>query len=214
MTSVIEPLYKSKDKIQFAWKQEPGAVSYKMYVGVTPTVTTLVSLYTKISNQVSQVPISLGKVTYDALATDVVTALSLAATTDFSNKVFYFTITFVNSLGAESARASSTVVEVPPVGITSRFMKDDPTINRHPFVFSDGLQRWVKTAGSSSGGLVVDTCDYYKANITTDYTYDGTNIKTTRSYLSDATTGSPAKLTAYTYVGSSLTKIQITDSTV
>jgi len=121
----------------------------------------------------------------------------------------------VNSVGSESAIADSRVVEVPPVGIIPRTMKDDPTMNRHPYVYSDELLRWVKTAGSSSGALITSASDFYEANITTDYTYDGTNLATKLSYLSDATTsGSPAKLTTYTYTGGDLTKVEITDSTV
>jgi predicted membrane-bound spermidine synthase len=94
-------------------------------------------------------------------------------------------------------------------------MKDDPTMNRHIYVFNDDVQRWVKTAGSSSGAIITDTADFYKASITTVYTYDGTNLSSTKSYLSDATAaGSAAKLTTYSYSGSQLTKVVVTDSTV
>jgi len=64
--------------------------------------------------------------------------------------------------------------------------------------------------------LVVDSADFFKSNITTEYTYDGTNLSTIKSYPSDSTTaGYPAKLTAYTYTGGGLvSKIQITDSTI
>jgi len=215
MISFIEPLYKSVEKIQFGWKPEPGVTveSYKVYAGITPTVSTLLLLADNISSQASQQPQSRGKISYDALIADVRTLLTLPSTADFGNTVFYFTITYVVA-SVESSINESIIVEVPPVGIGPRFMKDDPTINRHPYVFSDNEQRWSKQAGSARGAVIVDTSDYYKANITTDYTYDGTALSTIKSYLSDATTGSPAKLTTYTYSGSDVTKIEITDSTV
>jgi len=211
MDTFIEPLYKSQNEIKFAWAPEDGAVSYKVYVGLVPSPLSLLEEY--VSSSVSELSLARGKVLYIAQASAVQTALSLAATVDFSNTVFFWTITYVDAAGAESAIADSTVVEVPPVGITAKLMKDDPAIRRHPFVFSDELQRWTKTMGSSSGAMIVDSSDFYKTNMTTEYTYDGTDMSTSLSYLSDATTGSPAKLTTYTYVASQLTKIEITDTT-
>lgn len=211
MVSSIEPLYKSVNAIKFGWARESGAVSYNIYVGKVESPLTL--LVSNIADVPSEQALARGKVYYEVAIADVRTTLSLAATVDFSNTVFFFAITYVNSGGAESSLSDSTIVEVPPVGIISKPMKDDPTIRRHPFVFSDGLQRWVKQVGSASGAMVVDTSDYYKTNITTEYTYDGTNLKTALSYLSDATTGSPAKLTTYTYSGSQVTKMEITDTT-
>lgn len=215
MNSFIEPLYKSVETIQFGWKPEPYVTvdSYKVYVGLTPSAALLTALAEGISPYVSQQPSTRGKVIYSASISDIRTLLSLASTIDFGNTIFYFAITYVSG-GIESNINDSTVVEVPPVGIGPRLMKDDPTINRHPYVFSDEVQRWSKQAGSSMGAVIVDISDYYKANITTDYVYDGTNISSTKSYLSDATTGSPAKLTTYTYTGSQVNKIAITDSTV
>jgi hypothetical protein len=211
MQSFIEPLYKSASAIQFGWRPEPGAASYKVYVGLSATSLTL--LASNISAQPSQASQDRGKVPYTAQAS-AVQAL-LGTTLDFGNSTFFFAITYVDSTGASSLLANSTIVEVPPVGITTRFMKDDPTINRHVYYFSPDLQKWVKGVGSSSGAMVTDTADFFKANITTVYTYDTTNVKTTKSYPSDATTaGSPAKLTTYTYSGSQLTKVVIQDSTV
>lgn len=213
MNSFIEPLYKAQDLITFGWNREAGAVSYKVYVGLFPG--SLVLLGGDIPDVASSQPVGRGKVLYDADIADVRTELSLASTVSFLNKVFYFAITYVDSLGAESALADSTVVEVPPVGITPKTMKDDPTIRRQGFVYSSDALRWVKMAGSSDGAVITDPSDFYKANVTTEYTYDGTNVDTVKSYLSDATTaGSPAKLTTYTYSGSLVTKIEITDSTV
>jgi len=211
MDSFIEPLYKSPAEIKFGWAQESGAVSYKVYVGLVASPLSL--LAQDINDRPSEVALARGKIYYPVAIADVRTTLSLANTVDFGNTVFFFAITYVNSSGTESAIADSTVVEVPPAGITPKLMKDDPTIRRHPFVFSDELQRWTKVSGSSLGAMIVDTSDYYKANITTEYTYDGTDMSTALSYLSDATTGSSAKLTTYTTVASQITKIEITDTT-
>jgi len=215
MNSFIEPLYKAVDLIKFGWSRETGAVSYNMYVGLTSGSGTLTALYTGIPDFASQQPVGLGKVIYDVTIEDVRSVLSLANTVNFGNKVFYFAITYVDSVGSESLLADSRIVEVPPVGIIPKTMKDDPTMNRHGYVFSDDLLRWVKMAGSSSGAVITSASDFYKDNITTEYTYDGTNISTMKSYLSDTTTaGSPAKLTTYTYSGSDLIKTVVTDSTV
>ena len=216
MLTFIEPLYKSPLSIQFGWKQEPTAGpfdTYSVYVGLLST--SLTKLADSIPNvKDNNSPQTQGRVSYKAEIAAVQALLSLPATTDFSNKVFYFAITVTIS-GSESLIANSTIVQVPPVGITTKFMKDDPTENRHGFVFSDDIQKWVKMAGSPSGATIVDAADFYKSNITTVYTYDGTNVSTIKSYLSDATTsGSPAKLTTYTYSGSKVTKVVVTDSTV
>jgi hypothetical protein len=210
MKSFIEAIYKSPDKIIFGWKPEPGAVTYKMYVGLTSTPLTL--LYQNIPNTVSNDSVNLGKVPFTALALDVQTALSITGK-DFSNTALYFAITFVNAANVESSLSVSTIVEVPPVGITTRYAKDDPTINRHLFVFNNDLQKWIKSLGTSDGNMIVD--DFYKTNLTTVYTYDGTNVSTMKQYLSDATTsGSYAKLTTYSYSGSLVTKVVVSDSTV
>lgn len=215
MNSFIEALYKSKNIITFGWKPEPyvSVESYKIYVGITPSISTLSMLVQNISTTVNEQPQARGKITYEANISDVQTLLSLPGTSDFGNTVFYFAITYVSG-GMESSLNDSIIVEVPPVGIGPRLMKDDPTINRHPYVFSDNEQRWSKQAGSARGAAIVDMSDYYKTNLTTEYTYDGTNLSIMKSYLSDATTGSPAKLTTYTYTGSQVTKVVITDSTV
>jgi len=208
MISVIEALSKSKAKIQFAWNT-------KIYVGLGPDVSLLTSLVTGVPNMRDNYPATQRKVSYPVDIASVQAALSLPATSDFSNTVFYFTLTYVDSLGTESALADSIVIEIPPVGILGRTMRDDPTINRHGYVFSDGIQRWIKMVGSSTGATVVDSADFYKSNITIEYTYDGTNLATTKSYPSDATaTGMPAKLTSYTYAGSKVTKMVVTDSTI
>jgi hypothetical protein len=211
MQSFIEPLYKSADKIQFGWNPEPGAVSYVMYVGLSKE--TLVLLYGNIPPYVSKYSNNLGKVPKDALIADVQAALGVIGT--FANAAFFFAITFVNASSVESPLSESTVVEVPPVGVTQRFMRDDPSINRHGYVFSNELQKWVKMLGTSTGALVVDSAPLFSANTVTEYTYDGTNVATVKMYPSDATSaGSPAKLTAYTYNGGLLTKVSTSDSTV
>jgi hypothetical protein len=213
MNSFIEPLYKAVDLIKFGWSRETGAITYNMYVGLTSG--SLSSLYTGIPDVASKQPVGLGKVIYDATIEDVRTVLGQASTVDFGNKTFFFAITYVDSVGAESAIADSRVVEVFPVGLIPKTMKDDPTISRHGYVFSDDVLRWIKMAGTSAGALITSASDLYKDNITTEYTYDGTNLATTKSYLSDATTaGNPAKLTTYTYSGSDLIKTVVTDSTV
>jgi hypothetical protein len=212
MNSYIEPLYKTKNIIKFGWKPENGAASYKMYVGLSSINLTL--LYSNISAQMSERSQDFGKVPYEASIADVQTALGLAATKDFSNTIFYFAITFVNAFGVESGITGSTVVEVFPVGIGARYMKDDPTIFRQGFVFSQDALKWAKMAGSSMGAVITDPSDFYKANIITEYTYDTTNLATVKSYLTDSTVGSPAKLTTYTYTGTQLTKMVVTDSTV
>lgn len=212
MDNVIQALYKDKDQIKFGWNKETGAVSYNVYVGIYESSLSLLESGIKdVSSEKSE---SRGKVVYYAQIADVRSTLSLGSTSDFSNSVLYFTITYVDSAGSESSLNDSIIVEVPPVGIISKPMKDDPTIRRHPFVFSENEQRWVKQMGSDSGAQIADLSDYYKMNITTDLAYDGTNISTMLSYLSDASSGAPAKLTTYSYSGGLVSKIAITDSTV
>jgi len=215
MDSFIEPLYKARDLIKFGWSRESGAVSYKIYAGLYPSSDSLSMLAENVPDVPTKQPVGLGKVVYDATIEDVRTLLSLATTVNFTSRVFYFAITYVDSVGSESAIADSAIVLVPPVGITPKWMKDDPTIRRQGFVFNDGVLRWVKMAGSESGAVITDPSDYYRANVTTEYTYDGTNVLTEKAYLGDATVaGSPAKLTTYTYSGSQVTKKEITDTTV
>lgn len=213
MQSYIEPIHKSINEIKFCWAQESGATSYQIYVGVIPTSLTLLVSY--IPDIPSKGPQGLGKVVYDVGIDIVRTALSLASTVNFGNKVFYFSIIYLDSTGTPSSLADSTIVEVPPVGIIPKLMKDDPTTNRHGYVFNDSLQRWTKMMGSSSGAVIVDAADFYKTNLTIEYTYDGTNLSTIKSYPTDSTiTGSPAKLTTYTYSSGQISKIVISDSTV
>jgi hypothetical protein len=154
------------------------------------------------------------KVSTEVTIEEVLTVLGLASTYDFSNIQLYFAITYVDSSG-ESTLADSPITTVPPVGIVSAPQKDDPTANRHIFGWSEDIYRWVKIAASTSGGLATDTSDYFKANTTTEYTYDGTNLSTVKSYLTDMTAaGSPAKLITYEYDGGNVSKVTITDSTV
>ena len=89
MTSFIEALYKSPEKITFGWNAEVGAYSYKIYVGLSPTSAAMTLLYSNISAQVSQVTPTVGKVAAVVDIADVRTALSLLSTVDFNNKVFY-----------------------------------------------------------------------------------------------------------------------------
>lgn len=216
METRIEPLYKSKDKIEFGWNKEPGDVeTYNIYVGTAGIVSAMTSFVTGVKNYGSQLAKYRGKVAYPAEIADVRSVLSLPSTVDFSNVVLYWTLTTVDSSGAESALADSTIVTVHPVGIDAKLQKDDHSIDRHIYGFSDDLIRWIKLSASGKGALITDASDYYKDNIITEYTYDGTNLSTTRSYPSDMTTsGSPAKLTTYEYSGSDLIKTTITDSTV
>lgn len=215
MQSFIEPLYKSKNAIQFGWTPESGAIGYNVYVGLGASQSLLTKLDSSVSSSPSNLTSSRGKVPYSVDASAVQTVLGLSSSYDFSNKVFYFAITYINASNVESSLSDSTVVEVPPAGIIPKTMKDDPTINRHGYVFSDDLQRWTKMMGSSSGATIIDAADFYKTNLTTEYTYDGTDLATIKSYPSDATApGMPAKLTTYTYSSSKLTKIVVTDSTI
>ena len=220
MVTFIEPLYKSQFSILFAWAPEPWNVakSYNIYVGQTPVlkVPPLVLLQ-NVNYAPGNSPAAPGKIAVRIYSSSVLSALSLSSG-DFTTNTFYFTLTYVDFANAESTITASKIVTVPPVGIVSSYMRDDPTTNRHPFVFSSDLQCWVKASGSSSGATIVDQSDFYKANITTVYTYDSSSrVSVIRSYSSDATiSGMPAKLTTYTYSGSSTSpnKIQITDSTV
>ena len=206
---IIEPLYKSKELINFGWKPAIGVDSYNVYVGLASTTLTL--LVTGIPNIPSKVSTSLGKIPFDAAIQDVRDLLGLTTAVDFTNRVFYFAVTAVTGI----LESTPVVVEVPPVGVIPRMMKDDPSINRHVYYFSMVDQKWVKAQGSTTGAVITDTSDFFKSNITTEYTYDASNVATMKSYPSDATTpGSPAKLTTYTYSGGLVSKVQITDSTV
>jgi len=220
MVTFIEPLYKDIDKIVFGWNPESASVSsYNVYVGLAPATGSL-NLLANTGKQASQSPATRGKVVYEALIANVRTLLSLPSHWDFSNRVFYWAITYLDSVGTESPIADSRIVTVPPTGILGKEMKEDPTINRHLYAFSDESQRWIKIAGSRSGGVAVNSCDFYLINSTTEYTYDGSGkTLTEKTYLTDGTiSGSSAKLKTYEYGDSSNptlpTKIIISDSTV
>jgi len=216
MNSFIEPLNKTADKIQFGWKPESptGVSSYKIYVGQVPGSLTL--LASNIAYQPSNEPGSFKKVTYDVTIDSVRTTLGIPTTFSFANLLLYFAITYVDSYGTESALTDSVVVEVPPVGIYGKTMKEDPTQNRHIYGFSDELQRWIKTASTGRGALIVDTSDYFKANMITQYTRDTSgNVLTALSYFGDRTTaGSPAKLITYDYTSGYVSMVTVSDSTV
>lgn len=216
METAVEILVKAATKLELGWDQEPEDVaSYKLYVGLVEDSGSLSLLAENISPQVSQVPGRLGKVAQDALIAAVQTALGLPNTSDFSNTVFYFAITWVDSAGSESPIADSTVVQALPVGIVPKYRKDDPTTYRYMFGFSEEQWRWVKLMASGSGALITSSSSLYAPNTITEYTYDAGNVTTEKTYLADQTTpGSYAKLTTYEYDGSDATKITVTDSTV
>jgi len=220
MVTFIEPLYKDTEKIVFGWNPEPVTVTgYKVYVGLSSSASSLTYLAT-VGPTRSQSPSTVGKVVYESLIGDVQTALSIPTTWNFSNRVFYYAITYLDASGVESSIADSRVVMVPPTGILGKEMKEDPTINRHLYVFSDDRQRWVKMAGSSGGAVAVDSSEFYLLNTITERSYDASgNVTTSKTYLSDATfSGSYAKLVTYEYSDLSNptkpTKITVTDSTV
>jgi len=216
MKSFIEPLNKTASQIQFGWNPEAptGVASYKVYVGQTPSSLSL--LASGIGPRSSNEPGSYKKITYDVAIDAVRVLLGIPAIYDFSSLVLYFAITYVDSYGTESSLSVSTVVEVPPVGIYGKTMKEDPTQNRHLFGFSDEIQRWIKVAATSKGAVIVDSNSYFSANMITEYTRDASgNVLTEKNYFSDRTTaGSPAKLTTYSYAGGFVSKTVIVDSTV
>jgi len=218
MNSFIEPLNKTADKIQFGWKSESptGVTSYNIYAGQVPAAASLTKLVSGIAPQTSNEPGSYKKVTYDVTIDSVRTLLGIPTTFSFANLLLYFAITYVDSYGTESAIADSVVVEVPPVGIYGKTMKEDPTQNRHIYGFSDELQRWIKGASTGRGALIVDTSDYFKANMITQYTRDSSgNVLTALSYFGDRTTaGSPAKLVTYDYTSGYVSMVTVSDSTV
>lgn len=216
MITSVEALYKANTLLKLGWNPEPVIVtSYNLYVSLIASVSSMTSLMTGIKARPSDQPVDRGKIGVDVDISDVRTALSLPITVDFSNVTLFFTITYVNSAGITSALADSIIVEIPPVGITTRYRKDDPTVNRFIYGFSEEELKWVKAAASGMGALIVDVSDFYKANIVSEYTYDATDIKTIKSYFSDKTAaGYPAKLTTYTYSGGFITKSVITDTTV
>ena len=217
MITALEPLWKSKDKMMAGWTPEPIAVSsYNIYVGLAPVLSSLTLLKNNISPYRSDVPQALKKVACEILVSDVRTVLGLSSSIDFSNTVFYFAITYLNLLGAESAIADSILVTVPPVGIGPKTRgSDDKSIERYVFGFSDDIQKWVKLVATPQGALMTSTSSLYALNTVTEYTYDGTNVETMKTYSSDMTaSGSPAKLTSYEYSGSQVTKVTMTDSTV
>lgn len=223
MQTVVEALYKSNNKIRFGWNSEPlnpptltRIQSYKIYGGLAGVVGSLQKLAENISPQTSELPATRGKVVYDALIADVRTLLSLSADMNFNNIVLYWAVTLVDQNGVESTLADSNIAEIFPVGIEPKLRKDDPTSYRQIFGFSDEELRWIKTAASSRGAIIVDTSDFFKANIITEYTYTGTgDVSTSKSYLADRTApGSSAKLTINDYSGANLIKSTILDSTV
>jgi hypothetical protein len=216
MVTFIEPLSKAFDKIRFGWNPEPvsGVQGYNVYVGQTPNNLSL--LASNVSPiQSSDTPF-IKKIPYCASIYNVTLLLGISTTYDFSTLRLYWAITYIDATGTESSITLSKVVEVPPVGINPKTKREDPVTNRNMYIFSDELQKWIKGAGSESGAFIVDTCDYFKANVTSVYTRDTSgNVLTLKSYLSDMTTpGSPAKLTTYSYTSGYVSKVVVVDSTV
>jgi hypothetical protein len=216
MVTFIEALFKSDTKIKFGWNPEPGVAvsSYKIYVGQIPASLTLIA--DQISPTAENDVPAYRKVTYDITNTLVITTLGLPATSTFDTLTLFWAITYVNSLGVESPLSESRIVEVPPVGITGKTRREDPTSNRNIFGFSEDLQKWIKAMASSSGAIIVSSSGYYQDNITTAYTYDSSGrVSTEKYYRTDMTiAGAPAKLVTYTYGASGVTKKEVVDSTV
>lgn len=212
MVTFVEAFDKSKTKMLLGWSPEPAIVaSYNLYVGLTSG--SLSQLAMNISPTASQLPMALKKVSYEVMVEDVQALLSLPITADFSNIILFWAVTWVDRTGAESEM--SNVAEIPPAGVTIRTMKDDPSISRQLYGFSDELLRWVKLAASSGGALVTTTSSFYAPNTVTEYTYDGTNVATEKTYSADSTVaGSPAKLVTYEYSAGLVSKVTVTDSTV
>jgi len=214
MATTVDALSKSTSKLILAWSPVLGVDSYNLYVGIANLSGSLVPLMNGVLSIASQKPGEVGKITVEAGIEGVRTALSLASTLDFSNTQFFFAVTTVTG-GVESALADSPIATIPPVGITIKYRKDDPGSNRNMFGFSEEQWRWVKLMASGGGALITDSNSFYAMNTVTEYAYDGTNLASTKVYLSDATAaGSPAKLTSYEYAGSAVSKVTITDSTV
>jgi hypothetical protein len=216
MVTFIEALFKSSASIKFGWNPEPGVAvaSYNIYVGKVPG--TLTQIVSGINPTVSNDTPAYKKIVYDVPVSLVISTLSLSSTVTFDTLDLYWAITYVNSAGTESSITVSTIVEVPPVGITGKTRKEDPTANRFIYGFSDQLQKWIKAASSSSGAIIVSSSGYYQDNITTAYTYDASSrVLTEKYYRSDMTvSGSPAKLVSYTYGIGGVTLKTVTDSTV
>lgn len=217
MNTFIEVLYKAADKITFGWNPEAatGILGYNVYVGQVAIPASMVVVAANVAPQPSNSPQSYKKVTCDVTATNVQTALGLPVTLDFSNLLLYFTITYITGAG-ESLIADSTIVEVPPVGVNGRTMREDPSINRHLYGFSDEMQRWIKLAGTGRGALIVDSNPFYKTNMITEYTRDSSgNVLTEKAYFADRTMlGSPAKLITYDYSAGFVSKVTVSDTTV
>jgi len=212
MAIQMEVLFKAGNLAHLAWKPYSGAFSYRLYVGLSSGSLTL--LYDNISALPSQMPADRGKIGVRAPIEDIQNLLGLT-TESFLNTTFFFTVRYLDSAAVESPLVTADIIEVQPVGVAARTMRDDPSLFVQNYVFCPDLYRWVKMAGSSSGALATVTSGFYSANTVTEYTYDGTNLSTEKVYPSDATVaGSPAKLTTYEYSGSQVTKITITDSTV
>jgi hypothetical protein len=218
MQTAFEALWKSKEKMMAGWSPEPTVQvsSYNIYIGLAPVLSSLTLLKSGVSPYRSDVPQALKKVAVELQIAEVRTALGLSTTIDFSNTLFYFAITYLDSAMVESAIADSILVTVPPVGIGSRERNaDNQVYESYNFGFCDQSQKWVKIAATTSGAILTSSSDFYSANITTEYTYDGTNVATIKTYPSDMTVaGSPAKLTSYSYSGSQVTKVVVSDSTV
>jgi hypothetical protein len=226
MNSFIQALSKSQYQITFGWNPEYppnlGTVAYyNVYVGQTQVASSMTKIASNIGpSPDNQNPGNIGKIIYQAQLATVQSVLILPSTSDFTNLLLYWAITWVNQAGSESSIGNSTIVMVPPVGIIGLTMRDDPSIRRQGFVFSDELQMWIKTAGSELGAVITDACDLYKTNTVTQYTRDNTgNILVEKIYWADRTTsGSPAKLINYTYTDISgtsyVSQIVISDSTV
>jgi hypothetical protein len=217
MVTFIEALFKSDATIKFGWNPEPGVAvsSYKIYVGKVSGSLTLFA--SGISPTQSNDTPAYKKITYDAGISSVISLLGLPSTSTFDTLTLYWAITYVNSLGAESSLSASRIVEVPPVGIMGKTRKEDPTANRNIFGFSEDLQKWIKTAASSMGAIIVSSSGYYQDNITTAFTYDSSGrVSTEKYYRTDMTVaGAPAKLVRYTYGSDSSVSLKVvSDSTV
>ena len=218
MNSFVEVLDKSANTLLLGWRPEAttGISGYNVYVGQVPIAESMKLIAENVAPQLSNEPGSYKKVTASISASAVATALGLSVTSNFSNLLLYFTITYIDMSLTESSIGDSIIVEVPPVGVMIKTMKEDPTANRHIYGFSEELQKWIKAMSSSSGALITDACNLYRANTITEYTRDASgNVLTEKVYFSDRTAaGSPAKLITYDYTGLYVGRVSIVDSTV
>jgi hypothetical protein len=144
---VLQVLYRREGDILFGWKplSNSDVRFYKLYACATSGgVYSLVK--TNITNLVDK-SIYTGKVIQPFKDSDIPIP---------PKTYWWFKLTFVDPLGAESNIALSTPAEVRPAGVEPFFENEDEAKNNHNMAWVHARDRWEKLLLTPDGKLIVD----------------------------------------------------------